>query len=222
MERGEHADGGEGDREHDHQRIEQALELARHDHVDHDQRQQQADPQLPEGLLLFLEVPAHLEDHALRQRDLCQRRLNLGHGAGHVASRDLAGDGYHPFLVEALDRHGSAAFLQTDQVLERQHPARAVGDALIQQPVQVGAVVAAETNAHVVFVAALPIERRPDAAQARLQAAGDGLHRYAEARRPLPVHVNAHFGLSGLPADADAVNPVNPVHGVLRLARDPL
>ena len=28
--------------------------------------------------------------------------------------------------------------------------------------------------------------------------------------------------LSGLPADADAGNPVNPVHGVLRLARDPL
>ena len=201
-------DHGHRHGEHDDERVEVTLELARHDHVDQGQREQHGDQEVGLRLLLLLvltaernresvreihsrEVGADLLDRLTQRHTLLERRVYETHADA----------------VAALDggRSTSAHREHEGRNRERLAGRRAHGDFV--QVLNGEPVLGTQPHDDRVFVAALPVLPSPTASDRRLDGATDRLHRQAEAGDLLTVELEF---CSGRPSRRESRTPVTP------------
>src|ERR671919_1302886 len=78
-----------------------------------------------------------------------------------------------------------------------------------------------KTNADIKLIAALSIQTRLSAAQARLQSLGYRLHRNPQTRGPGPIDLDSDLRLPTVNVDANTAQPADSFHPALDLFRYP-
>src|SRR5690606_28035577 len=175
---------------HDYQRIDKALELRGHDHVDQRDRHQDSEQKVALGALLLLVLAAEIEAEAFRQRHVGERFADALDGLAERNARlEVRGDIGDAEPVDAIDRRGAAAFFLSDERGDRQNP---FGGAY-RDVVDIGqaqAVIGPEPDVDVDFLAVQPIDAGAPAADARLYRRADILHGDTEPGHALAVELH--------------------------------
>jgi hypothetical protein len=103
LERQHRAHHGERDGEHDHERMQQRLELRGHHQIHEEDRQGQGEDQRLHRALELLALAADADVESRAQGLLAQHAADLVHGRAQVAVSERGRDHGHALLVGAMD-----------------------------------------------------------------------------------------------------------------------
>ena len=179
--------------QHDHQRMDEALELRGQHQVHDQQRQAEGEQHRATRLQVFARFALPVDLRVLGQflgGHLLRPRHRL---AQRIARRQPGGNGDRTQPVEAVEAAGLGHFAERDQVGQR-HQFAAAGAHLDRGQVGRGlARLALGLDDHVVFLAVVDVGRDPARAHHRLQRAADIGDRYAQVGGACAIDVDPHL-----------------------------
>ena len=197
-ERQERERHGQRQRQQDRERVDDALELRRQDHVHEDHRQRERPQELHERLLEFLAAPADRHGVAGRQVHLGRCASNRGKAVGQgEAGRDVAAHARVALPVQPIHARRAGGLLDGDQVVEANQAAVARGHEQPADRRDVPAIAIAQAQLHVVVVVDRHVAVAGDlvvAADQQAQGCGDVLGVHVEIGGSLTVDLHTQFG----------------------------
>src|SRR5690606_2237211 len=177
---GHHADDRERHADHDDQRVDEALELRRHDHIDQRERRQDREQEVALRALLLLVLSAERQREALRHRESVEGLPDARYGVAEGdAVLEVRVDVVHALAVHAVDAERRSPAALGDERRQRQDAfVRAHGD--VADVEHAPAVLGTQTHGDRNLLAGDAEHAGAAAADARLDRRGDVLHAHAE------------------------------------------
>ena len=181
-------------RQHDDEGVAEALELRRQHQVDEGEREQEDER---EALRAGLELArlAVVVGAVARRQDAAGGVLHpLQRLAERVARRQVGGDRHRAALAEVVELARRHALVHLHDAGQRHHAAVARAHVDVADVARVAALVGGDLHDHVVLLCVLLVARDLAAAEHALQRTPDHVHRHAEVRRAIAIHLHRELG----------------------------